>query len=98
VAQRTREIGIRMALGAAETQALVLRQGVKLMAVRTGVGLALSLLVGNVLSGRSFQVNGADPLVFSASVLLLGVVSALACYVPARRAARIDPMVALRYE
>jgi predicted permease len=100
VARRTREIGIRMALGAsaAETQALVLREGVKLMAVGTGVGLVLSLLVGNVLSGMLFQVNGADPLVFSASVLLLGAVSVVACYVPARRAARIDPMVALRYE
>jgi hypothetical protein len=85
VAQRTREIGIRMALGAAETQALVLRQGVKLMAVRTGVGLALSLLVGNVLSGRSFQVNGADPLVISASVLLLGVAALAAIF---RRAGR----------
>jgi ABC-type nickel/cobalt efflux system permease component RcnA len=74
-----------MAPSAAETQALVLRQGVKLMAVRTGVGLALSLLVGNVLSGRSFHVNGADPLVISASVLLLGVAALAAIF---RRAGR----------
>jgi predicted permease len=100
VARRTREIGIRMALGAssAETQRMVLREGLRLMAVGAGIGLALSLLVGKVLAGLLFQVNGADPLVFSVCVLLLGAVSLLACYFPARRAARIDPMVALRYE
>jgi predicted permease len=100
VARRTREIGIRMALGAsaAETQAMVLREGVKLMAVGTAIGLVLSLLVGRVLSGMLFHVRGTDPLVFSAAVLLLGGVSLLACYVPARRAAHIDPMVALRWE
>jgi len=100
VARRTREIGIRMALGAsaAETQKMVLREGVQLMAVGTGIGLALSWLVGMVLSGMLFRVSGADPLVFSLSVALLGGVSILACYVPARRAARIDPMVALRWE
>jgi predicted permease len=100
VARRTREIGIRMALGAsaAETQRMVLREGLQLMAVGAGIGLALSLLLGKLLSGLLFQVNGADPLVFSSAVILLGGVSLLACYVPARRAARIDPMVALRYE
>ena len=100
VARRTREIGIRMALGAsaAETQAMVLREGLRLMAVGAAIGLVLSLLMGTLLAGLLFHVNGADPLVFSASVLLLGAVSLLACYVPARRAARIDPMVALRYE
>ena len=100
VARRTREIGIRMALGASasETQAMVLREGIKLMAVGTGIGLVLSLLVGMLLSRIMLQVNGADPLVFSAAVVLLGGVSLVACYVPARRAARVDPMVALRYE
>jgi predicted permease len=100
VARRTREIGIRMALGAssAEAQQMVLREGVQLMAAGAGIGLLLSLLVGRVLAGLLFQVNGADPLVFSAAVLLLGAVSLVACYFPARRAARIDPMVALRYE
>jgi putative ABC transport system permease protein len=100
VARRTREIGIRMALGAsaAETQKMVLREGLKLMAVGTGIGLVLSLLLGMLLAGLLFHVNGADPVVFAASVLLLGAVSLVACYVPARRASRIDPMVALRYE
>jgi predicted permease len=100
VARRTREIGIRMALGAsaADTQRMVLREGVQLMAVGTGIGLALSFLVDYVLAGLLFQVKGGDPLVFSAAVLLLGGVSLVACYLPARRAARIDPMVALRYE
>ena len=100
VARRTREIGIRMALGASSAEALqmVLREGLQLMALGTGIGLLLSLLVGRLLAGLLFQVNGADPLVFSASVLLLGAASLLACYFPARRASRIDPMVALRYE
>ena len=100
VACRTREIGIRMALGAnaAETQKMVLREGVQLMAVGAVIGLALSCLLGTVLAGLLFRVRGADPLVLAVSVLALGAVSLLACYVPARRAARIDPMVALRWE
>jgi len=100
VARRTREIGIRMALGAsaAETQKMVLREGVQLMAVGTGIGLVLSYLLGTLLAGLLFHVQGADPLVFSVAVVLLGGVSLVACYVPARRAARIDPMVALRWE
>ena len=100
VACRTREIGIRMALGAsaAETQKMVLREGVQLMAVGTSIGLVLSYLVGTVLSGLLFRVDRADPLVLSAAVLILGAVSLLACYLPAQRAARIDPMVALRWE
>lgn len=100
VARRTREIGIRMALGAdsAETQKMVLREGVQLMAVGTAIGLVLSYLLGTVLSGMLFRVTGTDPLVFAVSAALLGGVSLVACYIPARRAARIDPMVALRWE
>jgi predicted permease len=100
VARRTREIGIRMALGAsaAGTQRMVLREGLQLMAAGGAVGLVLSLLTGRILSGLLFRVNGADPLVFSTAAVLLGGVSLLACYLPARRAARIDPMVALRWE
>jgi putative ABC transport system permease protein len=77
---------------------MVLKEGVKLMVVGTGIGLALAYLLGTVLAGMLFRVSGADPLVFSLAVVLLGGVSLLACYVPARRAARIDPMVALRWE
>jgi len=100
VARRTREIGIRMALGASarEAQMMVLREGIKLMAVGTAGGLLLSLLAGRVLAGMLFQVKAADPLVFSAAVTLLAAVSLMACYFPARRAARIDPMMALRNE
>jgi putative ABC transport system permease protein len=100
VARRTREIGIRMALGAsaAETQKMVLVEGVKLMAVGAAIGLALSAVLGMVLARLLLQVNGLDPLVFSTAALLLAAVSMLACYLPARRASRIDPMVALRWE
>jgi putative ABC transport system permease protein len=89
-----------MALGAssAETQKMVLREGVQLMAVGTAIGLVLSYLLGTVLSGMLLRVSGTDPLVFAVSATLLRGVSLVACYVPARRAARIDPMVALRWE
>jgi predicted permease len=100
VACRTREIGIRMALGAsaAETHKMVLGEGVKLVAIGATTGLALSYLLGCALSRLLFRVHSADPLVFSLAVVLLGAVSLLACSIPARRASRIDPMVALRYE
>jgi len=100
VALRTREIGIRMALGATarDSQRMVLRAGLKLTMVGTAVGLALSLGLGKVLASLLYRVSGADPLVLAAGPLLLGVVSLLACYVPARRASRIDPIHALRHE
>ena len=100
VARRTREIGIRMAIGASASDALgmVLREGLALTAIGLGTGLALSLALGKVLAGLLYQVSGVDPFVFTAAPLLLAAVSLLACYFPARRAARVDPMVALRYE
>jgi predicted permease len=100
VACRTREIGIRMALGsnAGTTLWMVLREGLVLSAVGSAVGLALSLGVGKVLASFLYEVSGLDALVFTAAPLLLGAVSLLACYIPARRASRVDPMVALRYE
>jgi putative ABC transport system permease protein len=100
VARRTHEIGIRMAIGssARDTVLLVLREGMALTAVGAAIGLGLSLALGKVLSGMLYRVSGVDPVVFVAGPLVLGVVSLLACYVPARRAARVEPMVALRAE
>ena len=100
VARRTREIGIRMAIGASARDALgmILREGLALAAIGSGIGLLLSLAVGKALAGMLYQVSFADPVVFSAAPLLLSLVSLLACYVPASRAAHIQPMVALRSE
>jgi putative ABC transport system permease protein len=100
VARRTREIGIRMAIGASAGDALklILREGLLLTAIGSGIGLLLSLVLGKVLAGMLYQVSFADPIVFSVPPLLLAFVSLLACYIPASRAARIQPMVALRSE
>ena len=100
VARRTREIGIRMALGANSKEVLraMLREGVMVTSIGAAIGLALSFAVGKVLSSFLYQVSSTDPLVFSIAAILLAAVSLLACYLPARRAARVDPMVALRYE
>jgi predicted permease len=100
VARRTREIGIRMALGASasDTLRLVVREGAALTAIGGAAGLVLSFLVGKVLASMLYHVSGADPVVFLLVPAILSVVSLVACYVPARRAARVDPMVALRHE
>jgi putative ABC transport system permease protein len=100
VARRTREIGIRMALGAdaGDTLRMILREGLLVTAVGLAAGLALSLMLGKVLSSFLYNVSGTDPLVLVAAPIALGSVSLLACYLPARRAAKVDPMVALRYE
>jgi hypothetical protein len=100
VARRTREIGIRMALGATagDTLRLVVREGAALTAIGAASGLALSFLVGKVLAGMLYEVSGSDPVVFLAAPAVLCAVSLAACYVPARRAARVDPMIALRWE
>jgi predicted permease len=100
VARRTREIGIRIALGAtpSDTLRLVFREGLLITAIGAGIGLLLSLLVGRVLAGLLYDVNAADPVVFLSSSAILTVVSLLACYVPSRKAARVNPLVALRYE
>jgi predicted permease len=98
VTRRTREIGVRMALGADRTDVLrlVVREGLRLTAIGIVIGLLLSLGVGAVLSRVLYGVQAVDASVFAGvTVLLLGV-SALACYLPARRATRVDPLVALR--
>ncbi|HEY6372931.1 MAG TPA: FtsX-like permease family protein, partial [Candidatus Sulfotelmatobacter sp.] len=100
VARRTREIGVRMALGAssAETQRMILREGLSVTAIGLGCGLLLALAIGQVLTRFLYDVQPVDAAVLSVAILLLTVVSMLACYIPARKAARVDPMVALRYE
>ena len=100
VSRRTREIGIRMALGAtgSDTLRMILREGVVIAAAGVCAGLVLSWLLGRVLASMLYEVSGADPLVFLLAPAVLTAVSLLACYIPARKAARVDPIVALRYE
>jgi len=100
VAMRTREIGIRMALGARPAEALrmVLREGLLLTGIGLGVGLPLSLALAKMLAGMLYGVNGSSALVMATAAAVLALVGAAACYVPARRAALVDPLEALRYE
>jgi putative ABC transport system permease protein len=97
---RTREIGLRMALGAEPRKVvlLMLRQGLGLTLIGTAVGLAAALALTRLMSSLLFGVRASDPVTFAAIVLLLMIVSLVACYLPARRAARIDPLIALRAE
>jgi putative ABC transport system permease protein len=95
-----REIGLRMALGAQNRQVLVmmLKQGLVLTVIGTAIGVAGALALTRLLSSLLFGVNAADPAIFAGIVLLLMLISLIACYLPARRATRIDPMMALRSE
>ncbi len=100
VAQRTREIGIRIALGGqrGELLGLLLRQGMRLVVFGVIAGVIASVALTRFLATMLFDVQPTDPLTFASVVLLLVAVSAAACFLPARRAMRVDPMVALRYE
>ena len=98
--RRTHEIGVRMSLGAtrADVLLLVVRQGVWLAAVGSVTGIAGALLLSRLMAKLLYGVQPTDPLTFAAVAVGLGVVAMLACYIPAQRAMRIDPMAALRYE
>jgi len=100
VMQRIREMGVRVALGAQQSDILrlVVLQGIKPASAGLLVGLLASLGVTRLMASLLFGVSATDPLTFAGVALLLLVVAVLACYIPARRAARVDPMVALRYE
>jgi putative ABC transport system permease protein len=100
VAKRTREIGIRMALGAQKRDVLwmVMREGAKYSLIGISVGLVFALLVTRLLASELYGVSPVDPLTFAFAAIVMGTVTMIACYVPTRRAMKVDPLIALRHE
>lgn len=100
VEQRRHELGIRLALGAqlANLRAMILRQGMAPVLAGLAAGVAASLFLGRLITGLLFGIRAFDPMTFACVTFVVVVVALLACYIPARRAMRVDPMVALRYE
>jgi putative ABC transport system permease protein len=98
--QKTHEIGIRMALGAKGTdvRVMVVRSGLRPVLIGIAVGLAISALLGRAIGAQLVGVTPYDPRTLAGAAVLLALTAAIACWIPARRAARVDPLVALRYE
>jgi putative ABC transport system permease protein len=100
VSQRTNELGIRVALGAtaADVVALVLRQGMWIVGVGLAAGLAVVFTVGRLVQALLYHTSPHDPLALAATGTLLAIIALVACFIPARRAAKVDPLLALRAE
>lgn len=100
VSQQTREIGLRMALGAqaSDVMGMVLREGARMTLAGVGIGFIAAFGLTRLIASQLFSVSAQDPLTFVGVGVLLTVIALLACYVPARRAVRVDPAVALRCE
>jgi putative ABC transport system permease protein len=100
VTQRTREIGVRIALGAQwrDVLKLILRSGMTLVVLGLTIGLAGALALTRLMATLLFEVSPTDPITFGGVALCVILATLLACYIPARRATKVDPMVALRYE
>jgi putative ABC transport system permease protein len=100
VAQRTSEIGIRMALGAqsSDVMKMVIRQGFKMVLIGLGIGLIVAFALMRIMASLLFGITTKDPITFGIVTCLLMLVALLACYLPARRATKVDPLIALKYE
>jgi len=100
VSRRTREVGIRLALGAQRIDILwlVMKEGVRFALIGVSLGLISGLALSRILASELYGVSPADPATFLATAVMMSVITLLACYIPTRRAMRVDPIVALQYE